>query len=48
MYGNVLVGDVGSFHFTGPKVVPFYIEIDARLPDDRVLFASGVDLEMTT
>jgi hypothetical protein len=48
MYGNVLVGDVGLFHSMGPKVVPSYIEVDARLPDERLLFASGADLGMTT
>lgn len=47
MYGNVLVGDVELFHFMGPKVVSFYIEVDARLPDGRVLISFGADLEMT-
>lgn len=47
MYGNVLVGDVELFHFIGRKVALFYTEVDARLPDDRVLFGSGADLKMT-
>jgi hypothetical protein len=46
MYGNELVGDVELYHFKGPTLVPFRIEVITRLPDDRVLSSSGAELEM--
>lgn len=44
--GNELLGDQELFHWGRPKIVNFWIEADARLPDERVLFAFAVYLEM--
>lgn len=44
--GNELVGDQELFHWGGPKTVNFWIEVDVRLPDQRVLFAFAADVEM--
>lgn len=44
--GNELLGDQELFHWGTPKTVNFWIEADARLPDQRVFFAFAADVEI--
>jgi hypothetical protein len=44
--GNEIVGDQEIMHWGRPKVEQVYIEVVARLPDERVLFAFEADVEL--
>lgn len=44
---NEIVGDQELMHWGPRKTVQFYLEVLARLPDERLLFAFEADLEYT-
>lgn len=44
--GNEIVGDQEIMHWGRPKSEKVYIEVVARLPDQRVLFAFEADIEL--
>jgi hypothetical protein len=45
-YGNEIVSDIEVGHCGGPKTVHFLVEAVARLPDQRILFAIGADVQL--
>lgn len=46
-YGNEIVGDQEIMHWGRRKTEQVYIEVVARLPDERILFAFEADVEFT-